>query len=131
MISITYKYESLRFAISFTRMLACNITKTWPSPRYHTECASQSHTRSSSRFLFGHPGKMAPQGLITAQQFEAVEILGEGHLIKALVNALVAQPANPDARVQRALVHVLAKIRAAMNFARNQVMKGQINPSIT
>lgn len=74
---------------------------------------------------------MAPQGLITAQQFEAVEMLGEGHLIKALVNALVAQPANPDARIQRALVHVLAKIRAAMNFARDQVMKGQINPSIT
>jgi len=69
--------------------------------------------------------------LITAQQFEAVEMLGEGHLIKALMNALVAQPANPYARVQRALVHVLAKIRAAMNFARDQVMKGQINPSIT
>jgi len=74
---------------------------------------------------------MTPQGLITAQQFEAVEMLGEGHLIKALVNALVAQPANPDARIQRALFHVLAKIRAAMNFARDQVMKGQINPSIT
>ena len=58
-------------------------------------------------------------------------MLGECHLIKALVNALVAQPANPDARVQRALVHVLAKIRAAMNFPWDQVMKGQINPSIT
>ena len=74
---------------------------------------------------------MAPQGLVTAQQFEAVEMLGEGHLIKALVNALVAQPANPDARIQRALVNVLAKIRAAMNFARDQVMECQINPSIT
>jgi hypothetical protein len=100
-------------------------------PKGHTEYAGQCHLRSSSRFLFGHPGKMAPQGLITAEQFEAVEMLGEGHLIKALVNALVAQPANPDARIQRALVHVLAKIRAAMNFARDQVMKGQINPSIT
>lgn len=65
---------------------------------------------------------MAPQGLITAQQFEAIEMLGEGHLIKALVNALVAQPANPDARVQRALVHVLAKIRAAMNLDRKSVV---------
>lgn len=131
MFSDTYKYESLRFAISFTRMLTGNITKTSPSPRYHTECPSQSHTRSSSHFLFGHPGKMTAQGLITAQQFEAVEMLGKGHLIKALVNALVALPANPYARVQRALVHVLTKIRTAMNFARDQVMKSQINPSIT
>ena len=74
---------------------------------------------------------MAPQGLVTAQLFEAVEMLGKCHLIKALVNALVAQPANPDARIQRAIVNVLTKIRAAMNFARDQVMKGQINPSIT
>ena len=58
-------------------------------------------------------------------------MLGEGHLIKALVNALVAQPANPDARIQRALVYVLAKIRTAMNFTWDQVMKSQINPSIT
>ena len=74
---------------------------------------------------------MTAQGLITAQQFEAVEMLGKGHLIKALVNALVALPANPYARVQRALVHVLTKIRTAMNLARDQVMKSQINPSIT
>ena len=74
---------------------------------------------------------MAPQGLITSQQFEAVEMLGKGHFIEALMNALVAKPANPDARVKYALVHVLAKICTAMNFARDQVMKGQINPSIT
>ena len=50
----------------------------------------KSHPRLSSRFLFGHPGKMALQGLITSQQFEAVEMLGEGHFIEALMNALVA-----------------------------------------
>jgi len=33
---------------------------------------------------------MALQGLITPQQFEAVEMLGEGHFIEALMNALVA-----------------------------------------
>ena len=74
---------------------------------------------------------MALQDLITTQQFEAVEMLGKDHFIEALMNALMAQPANPDARVKCALVHVPAEIRTAMNFARDQVMKSQINLSIT
>ena len=74
---------------------------------------------------------MALQDLITPQQFEAAEMLGKDHFIEALMNALVAEPANPDARVKCALVYVLAKIRTAMNFTRDQVMKSQINPSIT
>ena len=44
----------------------------------------------SSRLLFGHPGKMTLQDLITPQQFEAAEMLGKDHFIEALMNALVA-----------------------------------------
>ena len=88
--SITYEYESLRFAISFIYALTGNTNYASPCTREQTMCAGKSHTRLSSRFLFGHPGKMALQGLITSQQFEAVEMLGEGHFIEALMNALVA-----------------------------------------
>ena len=52
-------------------------------------------------------------------------MLGKRHLVEPFVNAFVAQSANPNARAQRALIHMFAKIRATMNFARDQMMEGQ------
>lgn len=46
------------------------------------------------------------------------------------MDAFVAQSANPDACVKRAFVNILAKICAAMNFTRNQVVEGQIDDPI-
>ena len=73
---------------------------------------------------------MAPQGLIALQSFKAVEVFSKRHLVKAFVDAPVAQSANPNAGVQRALVYVFAKISAAMDFAGDQVVERQINEPI-
>tara|TARA_B100000674_G_C37589933_1_gene800327 strand:- start:54 stop:230 length:177 start_codon:yes stop_codon:yes gene_type:complete len=54
----------------------------------------------------------------------------KSHFVKAFMDAFMAQSANPDACVKCAFVNILAKICAAMNFTRNQVVEGQIDDPI-
>ena len=67
---------------------------------------------------------MALQRIVRLQQLFGTIMLGQFHLIEALVNALMALAAHPDAAIQCFAFNVLAEERAAMDFPWNQVMKG-------
>lgn len=75
--------------------------------------------------LPGHPAYVPLHGLVSFQCLQGVQALGECHLVEQAMQTGVAGAAKLHAGVQLFARKILAKARAPMHLAGNQVMKGQ------